>query len=71
MYLWMGLQTCAASSTNSLHTVHPEPKFVGFLHERKRNCVPRRCVPQNKELTPKGEDVKLITRGKYVPGTIR
>ncbi len=29
-----------------------------------------RCVGQNKELTPKGEDVKLITWQKHVPNTI-
>ncbi len=28
-----------------------------------------RCVWQNKELTPKGKDVKLITRWKHVPDT--
>ncbi len=29
-----------------------------------------RCMWRNKELTPKGEDVKLITHRKHVPDTI-
>ncbi len=29
-----------------------------------------RCVWRNKDLTPKGEDVKLITRWKHVPDMI-
>ncbi len=29
-----------------------------------------RCVWRNKEPTPKGEDVKLITQWKHVPDTI-
>ncbi len=29
-----------------------------------------RCVWRNKEPTPKGEDVKLITQGKHMPDTI-
>ncbi len=36
VYVWMGLWTCAAPSTNDSHTVHHEPKFVSFCANTKR-----------------------------------
>ncbi len=38
-YMWTGLQTCTVPSANGSHTVRHEPKFVGFLHKHKRNCM--------------------------------
>ncbi len=38
----MGLQTCAAPSAYSLHTIRHESKFIGFLCKHKENCA--RCV---------------------------
>ncbi len=40
-YVWMGLRTCTAPSTNSSHTIRHEPKFVGFLREHKENWIHR------------------------------
>ncbi len=50
-YVWMGLRTCAAPSTNGVHTIRRKPKFVGFLRERKQNwmrlhALGVRCSPQ-------------------------
>ncbi len=39
MYVWMGLRTCSAPSANGSHTIHYEPKFVGFLREHNENWV--------------------------------
>ncbi len=44
-YVWMGFRTCAALFANSSHTVCCEPKFVGFLCERKENCMRRVSLP--------------------------
>ncbi len=41
-YVWMLLQTCTVPFTNSSHTIHHEPRFVGFLCEHEANCA--RCV---------------------------
>ncbi len=38
-YVWTGLRTCAAPSTNGSHTIRHEPKFVSFLHEHKENWM--------------------------------
>ncbi len=35
-HVWTELQTCAAPSANSSHTICRELKFVGFLREHKR-----------------------------------
>ncbi len=46
VYLWMGLQTCAAPSANTSHTVRRKLRFVGFLYEHNGNWVCRvSCVP--------------------------
>ncbi len=44
-YVWMGLQTCAAPSANSLHTIRRKPKFANFLHEHKENWMHRVSFP--------------------------
>ncbi len=40
-YGWIGLQTSAALSANSLRTIRRELKFVGFLREHKENWMHR------------------------------
>ncbi len=40
-YVWTGLRTCAAASTNSSQTIRREPKFVSFLCEHKENWMCR------------------------------
>ncbi len=50
-YVWTGLQTCAAPSANSSHTIRCEPKFVGFSREHKENWMRIHapgvlCLPQ-------------------------
>ncbi len=46
-------------------------RIISFAHSRNRGFGQRvRCVWRNKELIPKGEDVKLITQWKHAPGTI-
>ncbi len=39
MHVCVGLRTCAAPFTNSLHTIRREPKFVSFLREHKENWM--------------------------------
>ncbi len=53
-YVWMGLQSCAAPSTNGLHTIRREPKFVRFCANTKRtgcaeclfHAMGVACLPQ-------------------------
>ncbi len=39
VYVWTGLQTCAALSANSLHIIRRKLKFVNFLREHKVNWM--------------------------------
>ncbi len=45
VFVWMGLRTYVVLSANSSHTVHREPKFVGFLRKHKENWMRRVFFP--------------------------
>ncbi len=44
-YVWTGLRTCVAPSSNGSHTICHKPKFVDFLCEHIENWMCRVSFP--------------------------